>query len=351
MKTFVVGGTFDNQGGRKSKIISEMFASLDVHVVNGGYFNDLATVYETIGDFDIVCWFANIPNDLPKEMRNIKTCFPNKIVIHSKRNNDGEYKLRYLFNHALKLKSNLLLEFARDSSTGRVRGRVLDPLAVVWCDLTDDFKYLAELILDRAAVLTRFTRSKSVCVGPEIPVPDMVEFFGIIKGYAKKFHKLINPDKEVTRFLGNASFRCQKGFPSFRAGENIFVSRRNIDKRFIGKEGFVAVTLKHDPNCIFYYGENKPSVDTPVQVRLYNYYKNVNFMIHSHVYIKGAPFTSVPIPCGAIEEFEEITALAPADKNDFCVNLIGHGSLILAQTTEYLKTVEFYARPVPEKLK
>lgn len=351
MKTIVIGGTFGNQGGHKSKIISEMFAGLEnVYVINGGHLEDLMRIYKTLGNFDVICWFANVSNDMPKELRNIKSVYPDKIVIHSKRNTDGQYKLSYLFNHALKLKSNLLLEFAKDTSTGRITGRVFDPLAVTWCDTTEDFKHLAKVMLDRASALTKFTRSKSVCIGPAQPVPDMDEFFGIIKEHADRFHELINPDKEVTRFLGNASFRCQKGFPSFRAGENVFVSRRNIDKRFISKEGFVAVTLKHDPDCIFYYGENKPSVDTPVQIRLYNHYANVNFMLHSHVYIKGAPFTSTPIPCGALEESEEIKSLAPADKTDFCINLIGHGSLILAQAPGYLKTIEFYARPVPEIL-
>lgn len=352
MKTIVIGGTFGNQGGHKSKIITNMFADLEnVYVVNGGHYEDLVRIYKNLGNFDVICWFANVSNDMPKELRNIKSLYPDKIVIHSKRNTDGQYKLGYLINHALKLKSNLLLEFAKDTSTGRIKGRVLDPLAVVWCDFTEDFNYLAKAMLERASELTRFTRSKSVCLGPELEPPNITEFYNIIRKYAEIFHEMINPDKVVTRFLGNASFRCQKGFPSFRAGGNIFVSHRNIDKRFIGREGFVAVPLKHEPDCIFYFGENKPSVDTPVQVRLYNHFKNVNYMVHSHVYIKDAPFTSTPIPCGALEEFEEITALADAAQANFCVNLIGHGSLILSKTTDFLKTVEYYARPAPEILR
>lgn len=41
----------------------------------------------------------------------------------------------------------------------------------------------------------------------------------------------------------NVSFRCEKGFPSFRDKNIIYVSKRNMDKRMIGKEGFVAVNL------------------------------------------------------------------------------------------------------------
>ena len=49
-----------------------------------------------------------------------------------------------------------------------------------------------------------------------------------------------------------------------------------------------------------YYGE-KPSVDTPIQIKLFNYYHNVNYMVHGHVYVDNAKMTEHKIPlwlCG-----------------------------------------------------
>jgi hypothetical protein len=351
METLVVGGTFNDQGGRCSKIIDSMFGNFPgVTLVNGGFFDDIpAIIGNLVKNFKIVFWLADVPNDKPKDYRDIKRLYPDKIVIHSKRNTDREYPISYLANHALKLKSNLLIEFAKDSKTGRIRGRVLDPLMVEWISFTEDLPLVAEAAMARAHQLAGFTRSASVCLGEAKEVPDMAEFFNIVRDYAEQFHVLINPDKEVTRFLGNASFRCQRGFPSFRYEKYIYVSRRNVDKRYISREGFVAVEPDYKPDTIYYYGDNKPSVDTPIQIRLYKWYPGVNFMVHSHVYISGAPFTSQPVPCGALEEFEEIVALVP-DKgaSDFCVNLLGHGSLVLARNIDYLKGVQFIPRPTPE---
>ena len=61
----------------------------------------------------------------------------------------------------------------------------------------------------------------------------------------------------------------------------------------------------------------------------------INFMIHSHCYILGAPFTEVCYPCGAIEEVDEICktlkkAHGLLDLSYYTINLIGHGSIVFA---------------------
>ena len=83
------------------------------------------------------------------------------------------------------------------------------------------------------------------------------------------------------------------------------MSRRNVDKRYIEQEAFVPCYMD-DTGNVLYYGPYKPSVDTPIQVRLYKYFPRINYMLHSHVYVKGAPFTSKAIPCGGIQEVTEI---------------------------------------------
>ncbi len=141
-------------------------------------------------------------------------------------------------------------------------------------------------------------------------------------------------------------FTCESGFPSFKHDGFIFVSRRNVDKRGIGKDAFVPVQLEVP---VKYHGNDKPSVDTPIQVKLYNYYLNVGYMLHSHAYVDGAPFTERIIPCGALEEVDEITSTVPDRyKVNFSVNLRGHGSLVLVDGVENLREVPYVAREMPE---
>lgn len=109
-----------------------------------------------------------------------------------------------------------------------------------------------------------------------------------------------------------------------------------------------------------YCGGDKPSVDTPIQLRLYEKLKNVNYMIHSHCYIKNAPFTSKCVPCGAVEEVDEIIKAIVenytkeetyADCFDrYVLNLIGHGSIVMARDIKGLQGLEYYGRPMPEKM-
>lgn len=142
------------------------------------------------------------------------------------------------------------------------------------------------------------------------------------------------------------SFRCENGFPSFKNDDNqIYVSRRNIDKREIAADGFVPVVQVND--AIVYFGPNKPSVDTPIQIRLYHHYRNVRYMLHSHVYAELWPFTSTVLPCGALEEADEVIKLFQSvDDCNFCVNLLGHGSLVLAH--DFIRKIKYISRNIPE---
>lgn len=143
-------------------------------------------------------------------------------------------------------------------------------------------------------------------------------------------------------------------WPSFRDGNNIFVSRRNVNKEYITIEEFVPTYLKDDK--LYYVGDYKPSVDSPIQVRLYNVLPNINYMIHSHCYVDGAPFTDEVLPCGAIEEIDEIINTIKdnyysLNKNFYAVNLAGHGSIMMSKDVEQLKNINISGRKLPEKQK
>ncbi len=338
-----VGGTWNDNGGKPSSImnsVSEFFPDADFY--NGGCFSDLEQL--SIEKYKKIVWFADVPNDKVKMVSTIKKRNPTCLLVTSKRNVDGKYSIHALIAHALKNKSNLFLEFSKEGN--QYIGRLFDPLGNVWVD-SNDFVYIGSCLRKRMNEISNFVRIQSTREGNAIEVPEQPEFFSLIKNLAEVFHSLIH-GIQTDRFLGNASFRCERGFPSFKYNDLIFVSKRNIDKRHIERDGFVAVVPNLDLG-VRYYGEFKPSVDTPIQIKLYDFYKNVKFALHSHVYIKDAVKTERVLPCGVLEEFDEVIKLFPDEKiSNFAINLKGHGSLVLSDSVEFIKEQKFISRPIPE---
>ena len=79
-------------------------------------------------------------------------------------------------------------------------------------------------------------------------------------------------------------------------------------------------------------------------------------MIHSHCYLKDAPYTKTPLPCGAIDEVNEIINTIKENykslnKTFYKINLKGHGSIIMSKNIENLKNVEIISRNLPEYIK
>ena len=369
-KILFVGGNWNLNGGKESKIVNEFAKYLpNVTVYNGGDYNNLNKILESCINYDVVIWWANIPNELPK-IRNVKDVNYKTMLVSSKRNVDNKYSFQDLLQRSFALKSNLTIEFSKNDNLYSMK--LFDPLGNVWYEGTD-IKNCSEELLDRLNFIKSLTRESTVSSEENIGVlawffnmfkeeiykstdnptiPIKKEFFNIVRDYATKFVEAAFQTKDVKRFLGNASFRCPKGFPSFRDGKYIFVSKRNVNKEFIGIEEFVPVYLENGK--IYYCGENKPSVDTPIRVRMYEKLPNINYMIHSHCYIDGAPYTEKALPCGAIEEVDEIAKLLEIYyDNDYyrdfyLMNLIGHGSIMMSKNPEQLKNVAMFGRQLPE---
>ena len=258
------------------------------------------------------------------------------------------------------------LEFTKNNNLYIMK--LFDPLGNVWYE-GSNIKECSQALIYRLNFIKRITRESTVSSEENIGalawffnmfkeeiyksennpvVPIKSTFLNIVKQYASKFAEATFETKDVKRFLGNASFRCPKGFPSFREGNYIFVSKRNVNKEFIGIDDFVPVYL--EDGKIYYCGNSKPSVDTPIQVRLYELLPNINYMIHSHCYIKEAPFTEKVLLCGAIEEVEEILKLLEKNYYDdfYIINLIGHGSIMMSKNLEQLKNINIIGRKLPE---
>ncbi len=345
-KILYVGGTYNDQGGKPSKIAKTIFNYLDLPAEyhNGGKFSELESLISSIESYNPVFWFPNVPNDKPKHVNQIKKTHSRCLLVTSKRNIEDKYAFPDVIYHGLKNKSNLIVELTKDNQL--YVGTVLDPLGNVYVS-SSDFRQVGHTLGKRVKQMISHTRVGSQSIGKSQKIPDEKEFFELIRQFGKQFHLLVHSSfKATNRFFGNASFRCTLGFPSFRNEDRIYVSRRNIDKRLIGREGFVAV-LPEIP--VKYFGTHAPSVDTPIQIRLYQHYKTAKYMLHGHVYVNNAPFSEKILPCGTLEEADEVKKQFPdSDQINFAFNMAGHGFVAVADNLDFLANMSFRPRNTPE---
>jgi hypothetical protein len=310
--------------------------------------------------------------------------------ISSKRNDGDKYSIMKLTQRALAVQANMFFEFKKmereyelGHATKLFHLNVFDPLGCHWYDGWD-ITEAVEAAMRRLDYLKSVTRQKTIKSdiaksnvmsmffertgedvihsGKEVCIPREREFVDVVKKHAEKFYEIFNPGKDVKRFLGNASLRpmlnidstrCMRGMPSFKKENVIFVSQRNVDKQLIDLDHFVPCYM--EDGKLYYCGDNKPSVDAPIQLRLYEALTNIRYMIHSHCYIDGAIFTNKPIPCGAIEEVDEVlslidTAYGARNLDWYAINLKGHGSLLMANDVSLLRNVQYIRRPMPEHM-
>jgi len=357
-RMMLVGGNFEVNFGKdskRSKFINKMVTgiynlgllqkyNLELDWFNGGSIERLKELLDRTVNYDIVIWIPRVDNSEEK-IRNVKEVNPRTILINSKVNN-GRYTFMELIKKSLDQKANLTIEM--NTSKKPFEMMIFDPLANSYYD-GDCIECLVKNLIQRARFLSDITRKGSTRLEGEYEVPNQEAFFKFVKESGEVFHNIIEP-VATTRFLGNSSFRCEKGFPSFRDEDGIiFMSRRNIDKRFIGQDGFVPTKLNIEGK-VMYYGDHKPSVDTPIQLELYKAFPKINYMIHAHVYVEGGVFTDITVPCGAIEEVSEIFEVAEDTMTTFeVINLKGHGCIIMAEKVADMAKVKFYKRPTPEK--
>lgn len=343
----IVGGTWDLNGGRESGFIKKFYMELlsynnNITYLNGGYYNDLPRILNSVRDYSVVCWFANVDNSLPKT-RNIKAINPYTILIGSKRNDNGKYPFVEVLNRALLERHNLSIEFSKED--GIYKMLLFDPLGVKWYEGTS-IADLVENLYKRLVFISNAKRKHTYHVEGNIDIPNSEEFFSFVREAAEIFHQTIDHSEGVTKFMGNASFRGNDGY--------LFVSKRDVDKSKIDKNNFVACRL--DNGTLYYYGNTKPSKDTISQANLYNLFPNINYMIHSHCYALAGKYTEMPVPCGSLDEIDEIVKVIEREYNGnydltcYRINYLGHGCLLLGETINDLKATKFIPRKFPEEL-
>lgn len=245
---------------------------------------------------------------------------------------------------------------------------VIDPLGNIWyvgTDMNDAIKAAK----DRLTYLIKITRQRtfksdsalalawyfdsfkveeqeSDNIGEAADVEK--DFLDVIHSFSKQIYPMMGVDlKEHKR----PEIRCAKTMPSFRYKNKIFVSKRVVPDYLLRSGDFVEVYM--DSGKLIYFGEEKPSVDSPVHVRLYELLPNINYIVHMHEYIEGAPFTKTNNPCGAIEEYDAIEeAITEHYIDNMCelytVNLKGHGSVVMSSSIEKLQSISLRKRNIPE---
>lgn len=346
-KILIIGGNWDLEGGKPSgfvkKFKDEMSKYTDnITYYNGGNYNDVEGILNTANDYGVVFWFLNVDNSLPK-VRDIKRINPHIIYVGSKRNDNNKYPFVEVLNRSLMERHNLTIQFSKEGDIFETT--LFDPLGTMWYKGVDISK-LVEHTYKRISFLLTMRREHTYRSNQKNTTPNNPEFIEYVHEAAETFHEAIEHTKGVTRFMGNASFRGKDG--------KIYVSKRDADKSEIDSDNFITCYLKD--NKLYYDGDNKPSKDSVVQAHLYKLFPNINYIVHSHCYAEGGYFTTMPVPCGSLNEIDEIFEVIKEYFDDqydlpfYKINYLGHGCLLLAKNIEDLKKTRFVKRHLPEEL-
>lgn len=319
MNVIIVGGGYD---GKKSSIITKMgeqFSSADeCCIVNGGELSN-------ISGFDLALWMPDVSNNEEKQ-------YPVKdrgaVLICSKVMREG-YTLIDAITRIFKMHGNAVIAIYKEGDR-KFRFELVDALGHIWYSGYDITK-LCSSIKDlyswtKGAIRKSIPKAdKNVTIEA---LPQLTDFMEINCNLAFK-----SAAQCGNRYFGNFSTRCTKLFPSHRFEKSvIIVSPRNVDKRTLKDTDMVPIIDGA------YFGDRKPSVDAPVQLELYQEVPGVNFMIHGHAYVKGAPMTKQYFPCGDMRETSEtIELLRDGHK---AVNLKHHGFLLATETLEEMAQLQ-----------
>lgn len=325
MKTLIVGGDFTLTKGKESGVIRKLGESLSKSlkdsptVVNGGRYDyEFTKAHKIAEDYDLILWMPNISNKEAKEYPNKKQ---GSILICSKLLHDDVTEVDAI-SRIFEMRGNAVI--AISDNNGKWDFKLIDALGNVWAD-TLDIPTLADAIQK----FVKWSNGQVRLPTTQWTHPDVEELIRINTKVADDFEKIKG------RFFGNISTRCLKLFPSARLDNHYLVSRRNSRKDRLTSDDMVMV--ENTPLGISYHGVNKPSIDTPIQIKLYEFYPDINFMIHGHTYIHGAPYTQEYYPCGDLRELKAITKLGPYP----AINLINHGFLIMARSIGHLKIITY----------
>ena len=247
MKTLIVGGRFGNIP-KKSSVIKKITDSFNQNefqspdntkIINGGTVTDLISI--SLTGFQLILWFPDIDN---LESKHYPVKDQGAVLICSKVSRETNDRIQAVAR-IFKIHANAVVLISKEKN--KFQFELIDALDNTWGYKNDDINMLTAGIRNLASWTFASKRSS------------------LYKD--KSLEKLVNLNRQVAdrfqadmgRYFGNCSTRCMSMFPSTR----YYFSRRNVDKTRLEVSDMVMTTI------LSYYGENKPSIDTPVQMALY----------------------------------------------------------------------------------
>jgi len=325
MRTIIVGGNFGDVP-RASKIISILADSIQAEkIYNGGTIQELKSI--NLNGFDLIIWAPNIDNSIEK-------IYPKKdkgsVLIVSKvlrENRTIADALKRIFL----MHGNAVIAVTKNDNCYSFQ--LIDALNNTWKE-SQNINDIVWAIKELYIWTKNSIRMETFSCNPE----------KFLSNNSQELSHLIEINKQIAikveqssvgRHFGNLSTRCFKLFPTSRhEQQTILVSKRNVNKKYLVEQDMILAFLKD--NKIGYFGSQKPSVDTPIQLTLYNVFPKINYMIHGHAFIKNALDTKHYFPCGDLREINEVKQVI-VDPEKGIINLKQHGFLIYADTIENLQ--------------
>lgn len=317
LNKIVIGGNF-GENPKISSIVKKLATSLNAKSLNGGSYKDLQNIAKEIPFYDIVVWMPNIDNkyeEVPFTKKIGSTLIVSKAIRDNTRGRgDAVARIfKYQGNGVIQIQYGEKFEFT-----------LIDALNNDWAK-SFNIDEISQGIIN----ISNWTK-EAKREGTLRKKDALDKFIAINKSVSNNVIEIQG------RFFGNLSTRCAALFPSQRKDGSYLVSGRNTDKRQIKRTDMVECFLENEK--IRYLGERKPSVDTPVQINIYEELPNINYMIHGHNFLEDVPSTHHYYPCGDKREIPEIIELI---KGTSCgaINLKNHGFLLYAQTLEELENI------------
>jgi len=330
-KILLVGGDF-GENPRKSGVVEKIAATREINYFNGGTIEDLKKI--DLKPYDVILWMPNISNDEEKY-------YPKKplgsVLIVTKVLRDENSELEAI-SRIFRMSANAVITI--DKKPKYFSFKAIDALGNCWGQ-SDNPKDVIQFCRWIWACYGSVERIGSEEIQNEEEGGEYMRDSENLNIFMAINHRIADKAQSMGgRYFGNCSTRCDKLFPSARVGNNlILVSPRNIDKGSIFAWDMVSVEMAFFKK-VKYYGNKKPSVDTPVQLMIYQNAPRINYMIHGHYYIYGAPFTQSFYPCGDLREYKELAPIIASTYNKYtmgAINLNNHGFLLYSSNLEEMK--------------
>ena len=350
IRLLVIAGVFNAEGGGPSPFadtfIERSRKHFDLQAFNGG---DPALLDEAVslcGSFRAILWLAHVKDG--GYLSRIKEVNKDCLLIQARRNDRKRNSLCEIILDMDKNGTDLCLIIDHDRE--KYDFKLLDTVANLWYEGPDTSEVITRLqwYIDHVAELKRIKSAPSDFTPSKITIDE--DYYQIVRLFGAILKNVYKTAKSSECIMDSGALRSMHGYPSVRTDDAVLVSCRNIDARGITKDDFVPVETRTD--VVSYSGNREPAIDTAVHLQLYKYYQNVKYIIHTHCCVEHAPMTSIYVPCGCIEDVDEINKIYPNRNScDFAINLLGHGCIILAENLGYFTQCRLVAKHFPEKMK